>query len=1359
MKTPPQLLRPFVAASLALSAGTASAQYFTAPYGPGGTWNLYEVSNNVASLVAAHQASIAKQAQATGVGGVAGNTTTGHLAHVGSWAENAHISLMAIRHTNSSNVWIGLTDSDDPALGGAGWVDAGTSQTSGQWYWAGYTAGGTGTGPNGWARLTEGGNYQAFFTGEPNNAGTAGEDAIEVRTDGRWNDQPVATATTRRYVTEWEIGATAPITGAIVLNPLFTAPFGPGGTWNLYMISGESDTWINAHTRAVGMEAQATGASGVAGNIMRGHLLQISGRAENSMGVAIQNRMLTYNNQLGANTATTNGWLGATDSDDAVIGATEANANETTNWVWAGTTGGTGPNDYQRIEDTMENGAVINFWFNGTTVALTEPNNSGGTTWPFGEDAAELRGDGRWNDLPHKPNSPITAAGTIARHYIMEWDIGAAAPIAGADPAPLYFTAQHGAGGTWNLYSLDYSQDTFNSLASYVVTPGISAAATGIPTLSGNTTPGHLIEISDVSESGWAYRLSNYTGGWLGLTDNESFGGIEAGNAANNPTNQVSPFWIWASSDPLTPVSANSYRRWNAGEPNDSGGLEDAGEMTNTGFMNDNNGTSLTVIRKGLMEWDIQSATPITGAMVTTVEGLLAGTRTLTNPVVAGTWSIREVRDPIQNNLTTALAIANASAFNGPVTDATSPVINFNDRLVPAGGINYPGFGDMGLFGGDLPFISETSAVDDNHTVRIGQTKLTVTADADYTIQVHSDDGFVLRIPGQPFTQAFGLGMVQADTMYVPYGGADSNGRGVVHLAPGTYDMEVISWDATAGSSWEVSWARGVYATDEAGAGQWSLIGTPAATYPSPVLPSFTYAPAYDAGVWGLHTVSGVGTITTLTDAINALNNPGGTHTYGTAPVLNHSDADRPGIGGIFAGELDLPGAVASTDDNDFAVHARGRLAIATAGQYTICFKGSEWAAIRIPGKVWQNVGGEFGIDPADPSTVFTYRNNSINNTNLSDFTARAVINLPAGCHDIEVITGDRDGSFHMELYARPGNFINTGEYTSGTANNGLANPTSNEYRLIGYKGDGTLASLGVDANGWSRRGTTPAASATAAAPAGWPGTNIAGHETWLTANGVTTDPTSRDTVNDRDPQNPTTDIGIPNGRDIWRQTTIDDNYHVEGYDATLVVPEAGTYSIGWQGDDGGFIEIQNLPPGVQFSTRFEAMGVLTPTVANAANGTVNGRIQLAVGGGNTRTISRLTFPTTISYPATFPIKSLHFEGNGGCYWEIFAGPASGYGRMLTLIERIQGLANIADVNGIQLAGPDIDVLSVAWQPGPAFSFTFKSVAGITYNIERSDDLVIWTSQGTITATGATTTYTSGPLNPADRRFYYRASK
>ena len=133
-----------LAVGLIMAAPRSQAQFFTGPFGPGGTWNLYEVTNTSLPWKAGHQVAVAKTAASTGVAGVAGNVTTGHLAAIGNWQESAMVSLMAIRHTNSSNVWIGLCDSDDADLGGVGWVDAQPATVSDQWFWAGYTAGAPG---------------------------------------------------------------------------------------------------------------------------------------------------------------------------------------------------------------------------------------------------------------------------------------------------------------------------------------------------------------------------------------------------------------------------------------------------------------------------------------------------------------------------------------------------------------------------------------------------------------------------------------------------------------------------------------------------------------------------------------------------------------------------------------------------------------------------------------------------------------------------------------------------------------------------------------------------------------------------------------------------------------------------------------------------------------------------------------------------------------------------------------------------------------------------------------------------------------------------------------------------------------
>ncbi len=1363
-------------AFLAACAGlvsTAHSQFYTAPHGPGGTWNLYEVTNATATWKNAHLAAIGRTAGATGVTGVTGNTQTGHLIAINSWQENSLASMIALRHTNSSNVWIGLTDSEDADLGGAGWVDAGNSPTSGQWFWAGTTGG---TGPGTALRLTDTG-YNAFFTGEPNNAGAApGEDAVELRTDGKWNDNAHSVAgTSRRYIIEWDINSPIPVAGATVISPLYTAPYGAGGTWNLYMMVAEAETWINAHTRAIGLEAQGTGLLSMAGNTTKGHLLQVNSRRENSFGVAMANRLLTNNNLIGGNTATTNTWLGLTDSEDAGLGAVESGPGtpglRESNWLWAGTMGGAGANGFQRIEDVLEvtedpgDSEIVQYWANSATAAANEPNDSGGTNWPFGEDAVELRGDGRWGDLPHKIGPANNPASTIVRRYIIEWDINAAGPIIGAESHGFFYTARHGAGNTWNLYYLDYTNDTFRSSANRAADTVLgTAAATKIPALAGNNTQGHLVEISDAYEHGAAHRIANFATTWIGLTDSEDFGGMESGNAANNPTNQIQPFWVWAGT-----TSTSTYRRWNAGEPNDSGSNEDAAEMTATGLFNDLQIQNPTAaLRRSLLEWDVQSATPIAG--VEQLQPLLSGTRSLSNAPAVGTWAVKTLGGVPATGFAPALAGSLDGPTNAVVTEGTFPVINFNDRNTVAPNINFPGWGDPGLFGSDISFPGDTQNVDDNNYIIIARTQLTVTQAGDYTFNIHADDNLALRIAGQTFIRAFGSGHIDTnkDTIFVGIGSGDINLRGSITLAAGTYDLEVIGYEGTGGSSFEVSWSPGIHATDESEGANWTLVGNPSAQYATPLLPaSIPGAPVPGNGVWAIHTVQGAGTLASLTDALAALGNPAGIHLTASAPVINHSDPSFAGTGGMFPGEFTLPSDTLNSDDNDFAMHATARIVITNPGIYTFCMKHSETVALRIRGQRFLNVGGEFGIDPADSSTVFTVRN-SLNNVNTTEFTSRASINLAAGTYDVEVIAFDRDGAFFVELYSRTntGNFINTGEYiASGTANAGLAT-TSGDYRLVGYRrpSDETFGIPGVEEPGWTRGGTTPVA----AAPAGWGGTNVANHDLWYDnpTNGATTDPNPLNVINERDPQSPTTDAGIPNGRNFWRNTTADDNHYVEVFTANLIIPEAGTYSFGWQGDDGGYLEIQNLPTGIGFE-RIEAAAVpgANLTITAATGGFANGRLQNQIGGGNTKSMARITFPNdgSITYPATYPIRSQHFEGTGGSYWEIFAGVSTSYGRPLLLLQSGVATDQGPDLDGILLATvPEvIPVTNVALVDGK-LSFTFESTAGTNYSIERSTILSNdpWEFVGNVLAAGATTTFTQPTATlPGEPRYFYRARR
>src|SRR5204863_8840864 len=140
-------------------------------------------------------------------------------------------------------------------------------------------------------------------------------------------------------------------------------------------------------------------------------------------------------------------------------------------------------------------------------------------------------------------------------------------------------------------------------------------------------------------------------------------------------------------------------------------------------------------------------------------------------------WAIKNIYDPIEANLFTATKYSLDGATNGRPFEGTAPVMNQNDTLItPATAINYPGWGDTGLFGGDLPTIGEAANTDDNNFTRYAKTKVTVADEADYTFNIHTDDGFAFRIAGQTFIGVFGLGFidfVDKGTVFVPYGGAD----------------------------------------------------------------------------------------------------------------------------------------------------------------------------------------------------------------------------------------------------------------------------------------------------------------------------------------------------------------------------------------------------------------------------------------------------------------------------------------------------------------------------------------------------------------------------------------------------------
>ena len=128
---------------------------------------------------------------------------------------------------------------------------------------------------------------------------------------------------------------------------------------------------------------------------------------------------------------------------------------------------------------------------------------------------------------------------------------------------------------------------TFEGHTYYVSTANYSwldaqaaAAATGA----------HMLSVNSASEN--QFIVDAFDGGFrvhIGLTDNEAFGGTEAGS---DPMNG----WVWTDGSPV------NYTNWSDGEPNNAGGNEDYAEMFGSGQWNDNTNTNF--IQQFVLEVD-----------------------------------------------------------------------------------------------------------------------------------------------------------------------------------------------------------------------------------------------------------------------------------------------------------------------------------------------------------------------------------------------------------------------------------------------------------------------------------------------------------------------------------------------------------------------------------------------------------------------------------------------------------------------------------------------------------------------------------------------------------------------------------
>ena len=189
----------------------------------------------------------------------------------------------------------------------------------------------------------------------------------------------------------------------------------------------------------------------------------------------------------------------------------------------------------------------------------------------------------------------------------------------------------------------------------------------------------------------------------------------------------------------------------------------------------------------------------------------------------AGSWGVRQVWNAGRADaVATAVDIAKAAGgtgFQGRVLDVQAPVFNFNYTPSPSG---------SGLFPDRAPFPGEAQELPAADWVTIGRAKIRIPRDGDWTIGVHSDDGFALRFIGHPFASVAGNGLIDEDfPEYIQFavGTADSSTRGVLKgVKAGDYAIELIHFQRNGGAFAEVYAAEGAFA-DDGDTGGWALIG------------------------------------------------------------------------------------------------------------------------------------------------------------------------------------------------------------------------------------------------------------------------------------------------------------------------------------------------------------------------------------------------------------------------------------------------------------------------------------------------------------------------------------------------------
>ncbi len=367
---------------------------------------------------------------------------------------------------------------------------------------------------------------------------------------------------------------------------------------------------------------------------------------------------------------------------------------------------------------------------------------------------------------------------------------------------------------------------------------------------------------------------------------------------------------------------------------------------------------------------------------------------------------------------------------DGLTTDAQVPYINFRDPQDGGGGGSIPG---------DLPFPGNTDQVED-HVVTVAHGRINITSAGSYTFWAQGDDGFMLRIKGtngaanpsfRRATQGDNDGgngkfqMSHPNELFFAGGTGNSNTRGIVDLAVGTYDLDYIHVEQDGGFYNELTAAAGAWPHGSEPPGGFQLVGfvppASAVIVPGIADPGWTVQSSEVKIV--TNTIAGAEQ--RLEDTLANPNAPA--NKVSTWDKLDFFDPED-GSQGTFPNTNAWP-LNTNVAENDFTIRASGIVNITQAGDYQFGFQGDDGGYLYIYGVganadpaissiVSTNHPGVAAIGQAPGSTV----NNAIR-VDTASGNSHTVVSVPlnVGQYRIQTLVFEIGGGFFWEVFGAKG--------------------------------------------------------------------------------------------------------------------------------------------------------------------------------------------------------------------------------------------------------------------------------------------------------------------------------------------------